>query len=97
MRKVTRPDQAPADGAFPPFIQPVSGGQLRVLHANAAPDAPRFVVHVHGGRVHAINPPKHRVDHDTDNPPGECRVLVKNGKALNGRGQALKAMYERLG
>jgi len=22
-------------------------------------------------------------------------VLVKNGKALNGRGQALKAMYER--
>jgi hypothetical protein len=53
------------------------------------------VVHVHGGRVHAINPPKHRVDHDTDNPPGECRVLVKNGKALNGRGQALKAMYER--
>ena len=54
-----------------------------------------FVIHTYGSKPHAPNPPKHKVEQDTDNPPARCYVLVQNGKAMNGRGQALKAMYER--
>lgn len=57
----------------------------------------RFVINVYGSRAHApsTRKPKEPVVSDAENPPGECHVLVRKGKAITPSGARLKAEIER--